>query len=78
MPPWVSSPSMLPSSRVELLVGPYATPRVRFGDVLFDDARDCKVVVCGLTDARIPWTIATERTLLAVDSRRCDSNRPVE
>jgi len=48
---------MLPSSRIKLLFGPYITPRVRLGDVLFDEARDCEVVVCGLTDAQLPWPI---------------------
>jgi len=48
---------MLSSSRFKLLSGPYRTPRVRLGAVLFDEVRDCEVVVCGLTDARIPWPI---------------------
>ncbi len=48
---------MLATDRIRLLHGPYATPRVCLGAVLFDEARDCEVVVRGLTDASISWPI---------------------
>ena len=40
-----------------LRFGPYRTPRVKLGTVLADEVRDCDVVVCGYTDARIPWPV---------------------
>ncbi len=48
---------MLPADRVRLLYGPYPTPHSRRGTVYFDEARDCEVVVRGLTNARIPWPV---------------------
>ena len=36
---------------------PLATPHAPLGTVLFDQARDCEVLVWGLTGARIPWPI---------------------
>ena len=48
---------MLASDRIKLLFGPYPLPRLRQGVVLFDEARDCEVVVWGLTDGRFPWPI---------------------
>ena len=48
---------MLDPDRYRLLFGPYRTPRVRLGDVLPDEVRDCDVVVIGITDAKIPWPI---------------------
>ncbi len=48
---------MLAPDRIRLLYGPYATPSAPRGAVLFDEARDCEVVVRGLTDARKPWPI---------------------
>jgi hypothetical protein len=39
-----------------LLFGPYRTPRFRYGQAVFCEARG-EVSICGLTDARIPWPI---------------------
>jgi transposase-like protein len=36
--------------------GPYQPPPFRLGEVVFDDVRG-EVVVCGLSDGRIPWPI---------------------
>src|SRR5919202_1919966 len=42
--------------RTRLLHGPYRPPRCRVGGVLLCEARG-EVVVCGMTDARIPWPV---------------------
>jgi hypothetical protein len=47
---------MTDADRVKLLHGPYRTPRFRLGRVVMDEVRG-EVVVCGLTDARIPWPV---------------------
>lgn len=39
------------------LLGRYKTPRVRVGDVLMCECRDHDVIVCGFTDAKIPWPL---------------------
>lgn len=44
-----------------LVAGPYATPRVRLGRTVVDEARDCDVVVVGLSDAPIPWPLGRPR-----------------
>jgi hypothetical protein len=42
--------------RFKLLHGPYRTPRFRYGARVFCEVRG-EVVICGLTDARIPWPV---------------------
>ena len=36
--------------------GPYASPRFRLGSTVVDVDRD-DVIVCGLSDTRIPWPL---------------------
>jgi hypothetical protein len=39
------------------LLGTYRTPRVRLGEILSCESRDCDVIVVGYTDGRIPWPL---------------------
>jgi len=39
-----------------LLFGPYRPPRCRLGRILKCEVRG-EVIVCGMTDARIPWPV---------------------
>jgi len=48
-------PTMTNADRIRLLFGPYTMPRFRLGQTVMDEARDRDVVICGITDARIPW-----------------------
>jgi hypothetical protein len=41
--------------RFKLVGGPYQTPNVRKGDVVFCEARKCDVVVTGLTSGPLAW-----------------------
>jgi hypothetical protein len=43
------------------LLGTYATPCVRIGDVLSCEARDCDVIVIGYTDGRISWPVGRKK-----------------
>jgi hypothetical protein len=47
--------------RFKLLYGPYRTPRVRVGEVLSCEYRDCDVIVTGFSDAPIPWPLGRRR-----------------
>jgi hypothetical protein len=47
---------MRDTDRIKLLHGPYHAPRCRVGRRLTCEVRG-EVVVCGLTDARIPWPV---------------------
>ena len=42
---------MTNAGRFALLDGPYGTPKVRIGEVLTCESRDCDVIVVGYTDA---------------------------
>jgi hypothetical protein len=44
------------TDRFRLLFGPYRTPPFRYGQRVLCDVRGL-VVVCGLTDASIPWLV---------------------
>src|SRR5262245_48485961 len=45
-----------PPPGCELLFGPYKTPRFKYGEAVTCEARG-KVIICGLTDAPIPWPV---------------------
>lgn len=47
---------MTPDHRHKLHFGPYAAPRFRFGATVDDETRG-SVIVCGLSDAPIPWPL---------------------
>src|SRR5688500_6621031 len=51
---------MTDTDRFRLLFGPYRTPRFRYGSIVSCRRRG-DVIVCGITDARIPWPIARRR-----------------
>jgi NUMOD3 motif len=68
------------------LLGRYRTPRVRAGNVLSCEFRDCDVIVTGYTAARIPWPVGRRRgsgsrTLVVfgalAEAIRCESNLAV-
>lgn len=43
------------------LLGTYRTPRVRLGEVIPCEARDCDLVVVEITNARIPWPVGRRK-----------------
>jgi hypothetical protein len=47
------------TDRFRLLYGPTA-PRFRYGSIVSCERRG-DVVICGITDARIPWPVARRR-----------------
>lgn len=51
---------MTDDERFKLLFGPYRAPTFEYGDVLFCEVRG-DLVLCGLTDAPIPWPIGKKR-----------------
>src|SRR5947208_16111567 len=51
---------MTDDDRFRLLFGPYTTPAFKYGDDAFCE-RHGAVILCGLTDACIPWPIAKKR-----------------
>ena len=59
--------------RFRLLFGLYATPVFQYGEDAFCELHGA-VILCGLTDARIPWPIGKKRQkgspLIPADARR--------
>ena len=51
---------MTDDDRFRLLFGPYRTPVFRYGDDAFCELRG-DVILCGLTDALIPWPTGKKR-----------------
>lgn len=52
---------MTQTERVELLFGPYPTPKVRVGAVLSCELRDADVIVVEISAARIPWPVCRRK-----------------
>jgi hypothetical protein len=50
-----------PAESRRLLFGPYRAPKCRVGSKLDCEARDCTMVVAGLSDAPIQWPYAKKR-----------------
>jgi len=51
---------MTDDDRFRLLFGPYRTPVFKYGDDAFCELRG-DVILCGLTDAPIPWPTGKKR-----------------
>src|SRR5215813_14851874 len=51
---------MTDDDRFRLLFGPYRTPVFKYGDDAFCELRG-EVILCGLTDAPIPWPTGKKR-----------------
>jgi transposase-like protein len=83
--PSITFLAMRDADRFKLL-GTYTTPRVRIGERLTCEARDCDVIVVGYSEGRIPWPIGRRPRLAAkalvvfgdlADAVRRESNQAV-